>query len=546
MKCPKCQFENPESVKLCGECGAELEKICPKCNYSNPPRFKFCGECGHNLTETAEKEKKAPAVESERKHVTVLFSDLSGYTSMTERLDPEEVKEIMSRIFGEIAQVVTKYEGFIERFIGDAVMAIFGVPKVHEDDPVRAIKAAIEIHELVERFSPQLETKIGQALSMHSGINTGLVVTGEVKLDQGTHGLTGDAINTASRFQGLAKAGEILVGYETYRQTEGYFEFEELEAAKVKGKEAPVSVYRMLSPKDKPVTVHRLSGMRADLIGRKAEMARLYEALQVLREGKGSIISISGDAGTGKSRLIEDFKASLDLGKIQFLEGHSYAYAQNIPYFPLIDFLNRAFRIEEADSPERVREKVQSGVEGLLGKREHMVPVIGSLYSLSYAELEDVSPELWKYRLQEGIQAILSAQAQKMPTIFFIEDLHWADISFLELLRQALSEIRHPALVLCTYRPPFSLFTGHQLGSQPGNYHEIRVQELSPSEAQDMVGSLLKTDSLPPDLMRFVQDKAEGNPFYLEELINSLIESDALVQDDGIYCHGLNHFGSTS
>ncbi|MBW2345657.1 MAG: zinc ribbon domain-containing protein, partial [Deltaproteobacteria bacterium] len=141
MKCPKCQFENPESVKFCGECGAELEKICPKCNSANPPRFKFCGECGHNLTETAETEKKAPAVDSERKHVTILFSDLSGYTAMTEKLDPEEVKEIMSRIFGEIAQVVTKYEGFIERFIGDAVMAVFGIPKVHEDDPVRAIKA---------------------------------------------------------------------------------------------------------------------------------------------------------------------------------------------------------------------------------------------------------------------------------------------------------------------------------------------------------------------------------------------------------------------
>ncbi|MBW2031722.1 MAG: AAA family ATPase, partial [Deltaproteobacteria bacterium] len=411
--------------------------------------------------------------------------------------------------------------------------AVFGIPKVHEDDPVRAIKAATEIHELIGKLSPQLEDKVGRPLSMHSGVNTGLVVTGEVKLDQGTHGLTGDAINTASRLQGLAKTGEILVGYETYRQTEGYFEFEELEATKVKGKEVPVRVYKVISQKGRPVTTHRLSGVRADLVGRKVELTELREAVEDLGTGKGRIFSICGDAGTGKSRLVEEFKSGLDLEKIQWLEGHAYSYAQNIPYFPLIDLLNRVFHIEEGDSKEKVRQKVESGVEDLLGKREHIVPFIGNLYSLSYPELEGVSPELWKYRLQEGGKAILAALAQRMPTIFFLEDLHWADISFQEFLRQALSEIRHPALVLCAYRPHFSLFTSHQLSSLPGNYHEIRLQDLSPSESQDMVGSLLKTDSLPPDLRRFVQDRVEGNPFYLEEVINSLIESEALVQDDG-------------
>ncbi len=476
MKCPKCQFENPQDVKFCVHCGNKLETICAKCGSSNSPAFNFCGGCGYDLSKSTEAaspkenehdtqisesppEETIPTripAEGERKHVTVLFSDLTGYTAMSEKLDPEEVKGITSRIFGEIAKVIDRYEGFVEKYAGDAVMAVFGVPRSHEDDPVRAIKAAIEVHELVERLSPQLEEKVGRPLSMHSGINTGLVVTGEVNLEKGTHGLMGDAVNTAARIMGLAKTGEILVGHETTRQSEGYFDFEKLEPAKLKGKAEPVHVYRMISARKRPFTTRRLSGFKAELIGRKAEMARLQEAFQQLKEGKGSIVSICGDAGTGKSRLVEVFKATLDPDKVQMLEGHAYAYSQNTPYSPLIDFLNRVFRIEEADPPEKVREKVQSGVEGLLGNREHTIPFIGSLYSLNYPEMEGMTPELWKYRLQDGVKAILSALAQKMPTIFFLEDLHWADSSFLELLRQTISEIQYPALVIAAYRLPLA------------------------------------------------------------------------------------------
>ena len=185
MKCPKCHSDNPEGKKFCGQCGAKMERICLDCNASNPPQFKFCGECGHNLPGPSETEKKALAFDSERKHATVLFSDLVGYTAMTERLDPEDVKEIMSRIFGEIAQVVTRYEGFIERFFGDEVMALFGVPKAHEDDPVRAIRAAREIQRVIEGMSSKYESEIGHPLAMHIGINTGLLITGDEYIGKG-------------------------------------------------------------------------------------------------------------------------------------------------------------------------------------------------------------------------------------------------------------------------------------------------------------------------------------------------------------------------
>jgi class 3 adenylate cyclase/tetratricopeptide (TPR) repeat protein len=552
MKCPKCQFENPEGSKFCGGCRQKFDLTCPECGANNPAENKFCNECGSDLKPVKEvsdqiTEKISPPVSpsketigidtpsttGERKHVTVLFSDLTGYTTMSEKLDPEDVKEITSRIFGEISKIVANYDGFIEKYAGDAVMAIFGVPQAHEDDPIRAIKAAREIHQLVDAISPEVEKKIGQSISMHTGINTGLVVTGEVDMERGTHGIAGDTINLASRLSNLANPGEIVVDVDTCHQVEGQFACEYMKTTTVKGKAAPIHVHKVLSQRDKPVTIHRLSGLRADLVGRKVELAELSEAVDNLHAGKGRIFSICGAAGTGKSRLVEEFKATLDFEQIQWIEGHAYAYSQNIPYFPLIDLFNRILHIEENDPPEKVREKVERGIENLVGKQEEIVPYVGGLYSLSYPEVEEVSPEFWKSRLQSATKAILSALANKAPSIYFIEDLHWADPSFVELLRQACLEIREPAIVLCVYRPTFNLFTGHQLSGVGKYYHEIQLQDLSRSEAQDMLESLLKTSNIPSDLKRLVQSKAEGNPFYLEELVNSLIESETLILDNG-------------
>ena len=254
IKCPKCQFDNPEGIGFCKNCGARLERICPSCNLVIPLEFRFCGKCGHQLDGSATR-KIEPTIEEERKQVTVLFSDLSGYTAMSERLDPEEVKKIMNQIFGEITATVSKYGGTIQKFIGDAVVAFFGAPKVHEDDPVRAIRTAREIHELIDVISPQFEHKVGKRLAMHTGINTGLVVTGEVTTGNGILGVTGDTVNLASRLSTLARPGEILVGHETRRQTDLLFVFEPLVPARVKGKAEPVRVYRVAGIKEETGTI---------------------------------------------------------------------------------------------------------------------------------------------------------------------------------------------------------------------------------------------------------------------------------------------------
>ena len=508
---------------------------CPECQLEIPDDSKFCKECGCKLDRLPIAEESQPLAKSERKHVTILFSDLSGYTALTERFDPEEVKGIMSLIFGKITEIIKSYDGFIERFIGDAVMAVFGIPKAHEDDPVRGIKAAMEIQAAVEQLSPQFESKIGRSLTMHTGINTGLVVTGEVDIEKGTHGLTGDAINLASRLESIAKAGEIVVGPETYNQALNFFEFETLEPAKVKGKQQPVNIYKVHSIKKEFFKTYRLQGLQAALTGRDKEMTILAKAAERLKQGQGSIISICGEAGTGKSRLKEEFKDFLDIDEIQWYEGHAYGYTQNMPYYPLINLLSHAFRIEENDPPETIRKKLEDSVAYLLGEGNKHTPYIGSLFALSYQEIEKASPEDWKDRLGKAIQAILTAIVGRKPTIVCFEDLHWADPSFIKLFERLAASTHQKALFICTYRAHFTLFEGDPPDELRDSYQKFNIKDLAKLEAQEMLKSLLGTQNMPSELKEVVGQKTEGNPFYIEEMINSLIESGILTRDNGIW-----------
>jgi tetratricopeptide (TPR) repeat protein len=439
----------------------------------------------------------------------------------------------MGLIFQEIGHLTKSYDGTIERFFGDEALLLFGVPRAHEDDPIRAIRVAEGIHELIGQQSARFVDKIRRPLAMHIGINTGLVITGDEYIDKGRHGLTGDAVNLAARLTKRSKSGETLVGPETYRQARHHFEFEALGPIEVKGKADPIQVYKVLSPKEQPSTLHRTHGARADLIGRDKEIAILMKEAEQLDQGRSAIISICGDAGTGKSRLTREFKARLDLNKIQWYEGHAYGYTQNTPYYPLIDLLTHAFGIEEGDSSARIREKIESGVAYLLGTENQAAAYIGGLFSLSYPEVVQVSPEFWKSRLHESIKEIVSALAERRPTVICFEDLHWADPSFIELLGSLLKNPADSILFVCVYRPSLSLFDGQNPERFDPAYQEIRLQELSAYDAQAMLRSLLKSEDIPAELTDFIEKKAEGNPFYLEEVINSLIESDILTRDNG-------------
>ena len=554
MKCQKCGSDNREGVRYCEECGAKLELECPDCKAKIPLGKKFCGECGYDFSKPAKptspeahehefqiselppkKTTSSPIPDDgERKHVTVLFSDLSGYTEMSEKLDPEDLKEITSRIFGEISKIVGKYGGFIEKYAGDAVLVIFGVPKAHEDDAIRAIKTGQEIHQVVEDISAEHEEMIGFPLSMHTGIATGLVVTGQINFERGTHGVSGEALNIASRLSSLATPGEILVNAKTFRIAEEHIKFEKLKSTSVKGKNKKIQPYKFVSEREMPLT-HQLSDIKADLIGRNAELLQLNEGLEQLLSGNGNVFLIYGDAGTGKSRLIEEFKLKLDQTQIQWYEGHAYPYSQNMPYFPIINIFNQALNIQEDNLPHEIEIKIKSFVKNMQGSRQNIAHYIGSLYGLNYSEVESSGPQDRRARLLQAIQSVFYSLSETGRTVFLLEDLHWFDPSTLDVIRKMLSQIRLPAIFLCTHRLPFSLFSGHLITNIRNPLKEIHIQQLSPLDTQLMMKSLLKAEYIPQSLYDFILSKLEGNPFFVEEVIKSLIESKTLVRDNGYW-----------
>lgn len=464
---------------------------------------------------------------AKRGPVTVLFADVCGYTSLSESLDPEDLRDVMTQIFGGIAKVVAKYEGRVDKLVGDAALVLFGVPRTHEDDAFRAIMTACEIRDFVAEQSPRLEPKTGRQLHMHSAISTGVIVTSQADTSSADSAL-GDSVNLASRLLSLARPDEIVCTEQTQIQTQGYFDFEALGPQAVRGREGTVNVYRVGRARELPITSHRICGVRADLIGRRDEWARLAEAVDRLRHRETTVVSVRGEAGTGKSRLVEEFRNSLN-GEIHWLESGAQPYWQNIPYHPFIQSISRAWGVQDVDSPAALREKIDANVARFPGAPENSAAYVGALFGLDYSEMQGVDSEFWKRQVFEFFRSMLSEVAARSPTAIYFGDLHWVDSSSLELLRFLISALEVPVLYVATYRPPYSLFAGPApVGLR---YQEISLHNLSPSEGADMLASLLGTDDIPASLRQFLQQKAEGNPFYLEELVNSLIESGALTSD---------------
>ena len=511
---------------------------CPSCAHDNPAGQKFCGECGRSLAPSASgRELPAfaePGTSGERKQVTVLFSDLAGFTAMTEKLDPEEVHEVMGRVFGKVSRIITRFGGIVEKYIGDAVMAVFGLNQVHEDDALRAVRAAREIGKFVEGLNPSYRDRVGRDLSMHSGVNTGVVITGRTGDGEGAMGVVGDPVNVASRLSDLADGGEVLIGPDTATQVERFFVLEELPAARVKGKKEAVKAFRVMEPRERPTATRRLAGLRADLVGREAESALLRRALDRLRDGRGSINALCGEAGTGKSRLIEEFRAGLPEEQYAWVTGNAHDHTREIPYYPIVDLLNDAWGIGDGDSPRQVRDKLETQCRAVLPAADPHIPYLGVLYSLEYPEAVKVSPEYRRRKTHEALLEVFQAMARAKPTIFHLEDLHWADPSTVELLRHVLTGFQTPAVTVCTYRPPFMLFPMEEFGEVSG-YREIELEALSPSQGEDLAHALLKGAEPPRELIRFVQERAGGNPFFIEELLTALIESKALGRENGAW-----------
>jgi len=542
MKCPQCHFDNRAGAQFCRECGQRFEVACPQCGNKLPPRAKFCDGCGHALYDIPLRTTFSPP--EERKHVTVLFSDLSGYTEMSEKLDAEEVKEITSRIFCEAAKIVDRYEGFVEKYVGDAVMALFGVPKAHEDDHLRALRAAKDIHEALNVISLEYEDRIGRRLTFHTGVTTGLVVTGDINLEKGTHGIAGDTINLASRLSGLAAPGEILVGENTYLQTKGAFSYEKGEPISLKGKAEPVMPYKLIDKKPGIPRGLAAQSIGSPLVGRHSELAAIKTCVHRLIDGHGGIISVIGEAGLGKSRLMAEIRRHFESENLLWLEGRALSYGQKMSYWPFREILWQYAGIAEDDDDAEAWNKFETSITTLFpAESDEILPYLASLIGL---EVKGELGKKLKYLDGEstGKQVYLSSRrffervAGNRPLVLIFEDLHWADESSILLIEHLFPLIdRVPLLVCGVNRPEAGVPTWRlresALRDHERRYTEIRLSPLSPTECADLMNNLLDIENLPARIRQVIMQKADGNPFFLEEIMRTLVDKGAVRPDNG-------------
>jgi class 3 adenylate cyclase/tetratricopeptide (TPR) repeat protein len=562
MKCPKCQFENPEGIKFCGECGAKLEIICPNCNFSNPPQFKFCGECGHDLSlpsrpilrELSFEEKLAKIqrylpkdltqkilaqrdkIEGERKQVTVMFCDMEGFTSLTEKLGSEQMYSIMDEVYEILIHKVHDYEGTVNELTGDGIMALFGAPIALEDAPQRAVRSALAIHREINKFSDQLkDQKEMPSIKMRIGIHTGPVIVGTLGNDLRVEfKAVGDTVNLASRMEGLAVPGTTYVTEDTFKLTEGFFRFEALGQKKVKGKEEPVKVYQVIAPSTRR-TKFDVSAERGltPFVGRERGLELLLDGFERVKEGRGQAFSIMGEAGVGKSRILYEFRKAVANEDVTFIEGKCLSYGKSIAYHPIIDILKTNFDIKEGDSDPEIREKVMRGIK-LLGVDEaSTLPYFLELLSVKDSGIDKIfmSPAARKDRIIEALKQIILKGSEIHPLIMAIEDLHWIDKSSEDALKYFLEIIPGARVLLTfTYRPEFVHTWGGKF-----YYNQINLNRLSNRESLSMVEHLLGTQEIDEDLEKVILEKTEGIPFFIEELLKALKELRIIERKDNKY-----------
>jgi len=555
MKCPKCQFENAEGIKFCGECGAKLETICPKCSFRNAPGIKFCGECGHNLREA-----KAPApvdyskpqsytpkflaekilstgksLEGERKLVTVLFADVAGYTSMSEKLDPEEVHQIMDGCFQILMDEIHRYEGTIDKFTGDGVMALFGAPLAHEDHAQRACYAALAIQKALETYGQKVEKDCKVPFKMRVGLNSGPVIVGSVGKDlKMDYTAVGDTVNLASRMQTMAEPGRILVSGDVNKMARDFFNFKARGKMSVKGKEEAVEAYELLEPTEVASRIEAsvLRGLTR-FVGREKEMATLREAFDKARSGSGQVVCIVGEAGVGKSRLLLELRRTLESDQYTYLEGQCLHYGSSMPYLPLLDILRSYFGLKEGEREFLVRKRLEEKTSAIDPKFKAVLPPLQELLSLkvedeAYLKLE---PQKKREKIFEAIRDLAVVGSQRKPLMVAIDDFQWTDRTSEEFLSYFIGHLPNSRiLLLLLYRPEYT----HQWGSK-SCYSQIRVDELPTKSSADLVRAMLEEGEVAPELRELILNRAAGNPLFMEEFTHTLLENGSIQKKNHQY-----------
>lgn len=532
-----------------------------------PADARFCMSCGQSLGDEGTAGARqarlsaiapAPLVEKmraakltgERKPVTALFADVVGSTTLAEQMDPEDWTQIINEAFDLMSKAVFRYEGTIAQLQGDAMLAFFGAPIAHEDDPDRAVRAALEMVERVAEFAAQLKVSHGIDFAIRAGINSGPVIVGNVGSDlRYEYTALGDAVNVAARVQTAAEPGTVLITAQTQRFIANAFDFEDLGEVPVKGKSEPVHIYRVTGLRAEPGRARGLEtvGLSSPLVGRDSELNALVDVFQVVRAGRGRVAVLLGEPGIGKSRLLSELRAQIGATQqpedpVAWVEGRCVSYGRSLPYHLVFDLVRSMLDLPQTGIDVLPRRTLDERLEALLGdEASDITPYFAHLLGLPLSSDErervQLDPAVLQSRYVSSIARVIRQMAATGPVVLVCEDIHWSDPASVDLMLALLP--------LLTPLPVLLLFCGRAETDAPGwrlvaqprlafgeALTEIRLQPLSERDSRALVSNLLEIESLPESVRGTILTRSEGNPFFVEEVIRMLIGRGAIVRDE--------------
>jgi class 3 adenylate cyclase len=556
MRCAKCQHENPEGVSFCEECANPLGRACPSCGATASPRAKFCGKCAtpldaaeHTARDHADRSLLSytpkhlaekilslrGALEGERKQVTVLFADVKGSMELASQVDAEQWHTILDRFFQILADGVHRFEGTVNQYTGDGIMALFGAPIAHEDHAQRACYAALSLRDELRRYAHELRRAHGLDFQVRMGLNSGDVVVGKIGDDlRMDYTAQGQTVGLAQRMEQLAEAGRIYVAEATAGLVRGYLALEDLGEFQVKGRSAPLRVHSLdgVGAAHTRLDLSRARGF-SRFVGRAAEMATLEATLARTLEGEGQVIGIVGEAGVGKSRLCHEFLERCRARGIATYEAHGVAHGKAVPLLPILQLFRNFYGITDADRPAIAREKIAGRLLLLDRGFDEVLPVLFDF--LGVPDPERPAPLLdatiRQHQLFELSRRLIQVRGQKEPTVGLLEDLHWFDAgseAFLGPMVAALAGTR--TLLLMNFRPEY-----RAPWMQRSDYQQVALRPLGPEDAKELLRSLLGAHPSLGALNAAIRERTAGNPFFIEEVVRSLEETGCFAGARGEY-----------